>query len=434
MSTKNPVAFVPEAYNPDAYNPNAYNMIVYSRPQNHSELMFFPRRPQAGLSTLEDIASSSGGQEIQGAGELGGQQFGAAFTAKAMTAESRSEPGAVVAFLEGCYPMAVMFNTATGAWTSAQAQAAIAAADRTNVFRALEGLPGQTEVPVVVESAKALGDAIGKVASSAGRALVQSSVAPMCADMRLVDVSRSPAVPVDIYEAATKTSPDHLLIVAPFLGQKDSKPEICCDGILANGELVFSAFSEKARVASEPPYEDLRIVTSDDLDPGVREAARDVAAQLAAKLGVRNCVFHAEFWVTGNGPQLSDFMTRPGGGLIPEMVKAKWGVDLRAAHVYASFAMADELARIAREAKTAPEQVAIGSLYSAPGKTAMMLGNDERATLAEDKRVIAYSVVSEFSNSAVGSNDSRGALCVRGGDSAGAVAALDDIAARFGLV
>lgn len=434
MSTKNPMAFVPEAYNPDAYNPNAYNMVVYSRPQNHSELMFFPRKPASGLSTLEDVVGSGGGHEMAGSLEPGARKLAANFTAKAMTAESGSEPGAVVAFLESCYAMAAMFNTATGAWTSAQAQAAVAAADRTNVFRALEGLPGQVEVPVVVESAKALGDALGRVAASAQQALVQSSVAPMCADMRLVDTARSPASPVDIYEAATKTSPDHLLIVAPFLGQKALGQEVCCDGILAGGEVVFAAFSEKARVSPEPPYEDLRIVTSDDLGDDVRAAALAVAAQLAAKLGVRNCVFHAEYFITENGPQLSDFMTRPGGGFIPEMVKAKWGVDLRAAHVYASFGMMDDLVRIAKEAASTSQQVAIGSLYSTPRAAGVQLGGDARAELAGNKSVVAYSVVSEFSNSAVGSNDARGALCVTGADSGGAVDALDQIAAQFGLV
>jgi len=57
-----------------------------------------------------------------------------------------------------------------------------------------------------------------------------------------------------------------------------------------------------------------------------------------------------------------------------------------------------------------------------------------RAELAGNKSVVAYSVVSEFSNSAVGSNDARGALCVTGTDSGSAVDALDQIAAQLGLV
>ncbi|CAN0005383.1 unnamed protein product, partial [Chrysoparadoxa australica] len=115
--------------------------------------------------------------------------------------------------------------------------------------------------------------------------------------------------------------------------------EILCDGIIVGGEIAFSAFSEKHRIDDEPPYMDRRIATVSDLDDEAMNTMRDVIGKVLARLGVRSAVFHAEFALTKSGAILTDLMTRPGGGFIPEMISAKHGVDLRAAHVYSAFSM-----------------------------------------------------------------------------------------------
>ncbi|NER94269.1 MAG: hypothetical protein F6J86_10580 [Symploca sp. SIO1B1] len=445
---------VPNAYDPMAFNSDAFNLITYSRPERENAILYFPERPESGQSTLEDLISQSKALPLYNLSTPEDLAI-AASKAKVSNGSIEDERGTVVPFLEAVYPVATMFNTATGAWTSAQAISAMATVDLTNVFRALESIPGQQVAGVVVESPNSLIDAMNLVSTVSSSAILASSIAPTCMEMRLVDLDDSLArfsnprfarrwrrpreagvqpSPLEIYEAAVANSPDHRLILLPFVGLKAKQQEFCCDGIFVNGAIVFSAFSEKRRVDSFSPYRDRRITTSSCISENIRNEVTEVVVQVLDDLRVKQAVFHSEHCLTDQGLLLSDLMTRPGGGFIPDMIKAKFGVDLRAAHVYANFCMGDDLNRIAKEAIDTGEGAAIGSCYeerAGESPPSSISGLVDR--LVNDKAVIAYNVVGEFSNSVVGLPDFRASLAVVGADDDTALNYLDEIAGAYGL-
>jgi hypothetical protein len=153
-----------------------------------------------------------------------------------------------------------------------------------------------------------------------------------------------------------------------------------------------------------------------------------------ARLGVRNAVFHSEHALGKSGPVLTDLMTRPGGGFIPDMVAAQHGVDLRAAHVYAAFAMEEDLIRIARSAKDHGGAVAIAACYAKeqgrirPGAADGLVDRFEH-----DERVLVFNVETTASNATVGLPDIRACLAVRGDSPEAAVRDLDALVDEFGL-
>jgi hypothetical protein len=332
-----------------------------------------------------------------------------------------------VAFLDNNMPMAAMFNLATGAWTSAQAQAVIASTDRVSAFRVLESIPGQDAAAVVVESAGGLHLALKKVSALSKTSLVHSDV--VCRSMRVVDLGAKQVSSTEIFDAAVATAQNKELVVTPFIGLKASQQEVCCDAIVVDGNLAFAAFSEKRRVDPTPPYWDRRIATLDKSLPAEKQIEA-VLQQLLVRLGIKHAVIHSEHALTNQGPLFTEFTARPGGGFIPEMVHARYGVDLRAAHVYASFSMRDDLARLAAQAKDEGGGVAIAALYGDNRDRSL---GDLQQDLSTQQDVVAYSVVNEISNSVVGATALRAALCVRGSDADAALRRLEEIAGKHGL-
>ena len=134
------------------------------------------------------------------------------------------------------------------------------------------------------------------------------------------------------------------------------------------------------------------------------------------------------------GPLMTDLLSRPGGGFIPEMIRARFGVDLRAAHVYAAFDMVDELRRIAAGALEPCVHVAIAACYiDEARKTDASVGAALTERLSQRKDVIAYNVETVATNVAVGLPDVRASLAVSGATPDIALATLDGIASEFGL-
>jgi hypothetical protein len=423
-----------DSYPPSAFNPNAFNLISYRRPKQENTILYFPERPQSGMSTLEELIKDAGVNFI---GEISSERMrspGARDAARVGNTSADAPRGTVVPFLESVYPSAAVFNSGTGAWSSSQVSAALATVDRGAVFKALADIPGQEQAGVLVESPKALALAATSMAATSERAILASSLSPSCMAVREADVKEILDAPVEIFEAAASAASGRRLLLRPFTGLNAGEREILCDGIMVGGELAFCAFSEKHRIDREPPYMDRRIATLSDLDEALAAALRGVVEQVLARLGVRNAVFHSEHALGKSGPVLTDLMTRPGGGFIPDMVAAQHGVDLRAAHVYAAFAMEEDLIRIARSAKDHGGAVAIAACYAKeqgrirPGAADGLVDRFEH-----DERVLVFNVETTASNATVGLPDIRACLAVRGDSPEAAVRDLDALVDEFGL-
>ncbi|MCC5996630.1 MAG: hypothetical protein JJU18_09715 [Oceanicaulis sp.] len=424
----------PAAYPPGAFNPNAYNLITYRRPKQENAILYFPDRPASGLNSLEELIQATGGSFLKGSDNERAFEKYAQEAARVDIKQAGARRGTVIPFLESVYPSAAIFNSGTGAWSSAQVSAALATVDRASVFRTLEGIPGQELAGIVIESPNALALAAHKMSAITDKVILASSLSPSCMAVQEAEISELLETPAHIYQAATAAAPGRRLVMMPFTGLNAGEREILCDGIIAGGKIVFCELSEKRRVDREPPYMDRRITTMTRIDRKVAAGVRDVAAQVLARLGVNNAVFHAEYSLTKSGALLTDLMTRPGGGFIPEMVAAKYGVDLRAAHVYASFGMESDLARLASNTMDNGAGIAIASCYARQeGECDRGAANGLVDALERDKRVIAFNVETVSSNVGIGLPDARACLALKSDAPDQALRELDQLVGEYGL-
>ncbi|MCP9823848.1 hypothetical protein [Synechococcus sp. EJ6-Ellesmere] len=422
------------AYQPDSFNPIAFSLLTYRRPGTENTLLLFPSPPDVGLNTLEELVAATGASEPRES-EIG-RAFSllAAQSARVFINDTEASRGIAVPFVEAAYPSAAIFNSGTGGWTSAKVQAALATVDRSNVFRALEDIPGQEAAGIVVESPNALASAARVVEGVTERAVLASSISPACMAITEAKVSEILESPSEVFEAAAVTTPNRQFVLRPYSGLNAGQREILIDGIFADGRVLFASFSEKRRVDPDPPYMDRRITTLADMHNVPVSLFTDVIVRVFDRIGVRNTVFHAEFAMTTAGPLMTDLLARPGGGFIPEMVRARFGVDLRAAHVYAAFEMVSELRRIAGLGLDSGLHVAIAACYIDEGnrtKYAAGAALTERLSRSED--VIAYNIETVATNVAIGLPDVRACLAVRGETPDSALAELDSIATEFGF-
>lgn len=423
-----------DSYLPSAFNPNAFNLISYRRPKQENTILYFPDRPQSGLSTLEELLKDAG---VDFLGEVAVEKMrssGAQDSARVSNKSPDTPRGTVVPFLESVYPSAAMFNSSTGAWSAAQVSSALATIDRGEIFKILSEIPGQENAGMLVESPKALSLAARTLAERSEKAVLAASLAPSCMAVKEASLQEISDMSVEVFEAAASAATGRRLVIRPLTGLHAGEREILCDGIIVGGEIAFSAFSEKHRIDDEPPYMDRRIATVSDLDDEAMNTMRDVIGKVLARLGVRSAVFHAEFALTKSGAILTDLMTRPGGGFIPEMISAKHGVDLRAAHVYSAFSMEEDLKRIAGSANETEGAVAIAACYAkSAGRVRPGTADGLVDFLERHESVVAFNVETTASNATVGLPDMRACLALKGGDPQGTVKKLDAIVEEFGL-
>ncbi|MGR9463073.1 hypothetical protein [Rhizobium leguminosarum] len=424
----------PVSYQPDAFNPNAYNLLSYRRPGTENLILYFPSRPAGGHDTLEELVGATSAIKLTTSQNSGEFKQLADRSARVRFDNPDTPRGIVVPFVESVFPSAAVFNAGTGGWTSAQVQLAMATVDRANVFRALAEIPGQEAAGIVVESPNALAAAARAVGGVSDRTVVASSLAPGCMAVSEVSVSQILENQAEVFEAAAATAPGRRVVLLPFTGLNVGQQEVLVDGIFANGKMAFTAFSEKRRVDPEPPYFDRRITTLGNLERKTAGQLTKVIGNVFNYLGLTNAVFHAEFAMTGNGPLMTDLMARPGGGFIPEMIRERYSVDLRAAHVYSAFSMAEELERIAASAEKGRTHVAIGLCYIEESRQADAKAGAALAdALASDSRVINYNVETIATNASVGLPDVRASIAVRGTTADQALETLDAFAAEYGL-
>jgi biotin carboxylase len=114
--------------------------------------------------------------------------------------------------------------------------------------------------------------------------------------------------------------------------------EMHLDGVLRGGEpylLSISRYTENLL-----RIRDGAVVGSVLLDPSHHERTYDELHEYAVKvlgvLGMRDGVFHLEFFETAEGYVVGECASRPGGGMIVAAVKRKFGADLWAEHARAA--------------------------------------------------------------------------------------------------
>ncbi|MFD5485773.1 acetyl-CoA carboxylase biotin carboxylase subunit family protein [Streptomyces virginiae] len=139
------------------------------------------------------------------------------------------------------------------------------------------------------------------------------------------------------------------------------------DGVVRDGELIFCSIG----VYPHPVWHiqqgtPVRIVLLDhEQDSEQYALVRPFLEESLSGLGITNGVFHLEAFHQPEGNRLvfSECAVRPGGGLIPETVHAKFGVNLGEEHLRAWCG----LPTLAREVKRDPDY--IGSVFfpSVPG-------------------------------------------------------------------
>lgn len=154
----------------------------------------------------------------------------------------------------------------------------------------------------------------------------------------------------DAIERYKLFAPDHSgkpLVVTEFVKPNtgENLRELCVDGIIRGGKVIFSAIHQKLILRDEFPFRDYQMVcpptnipSGSFLDVNLRQTAVD--AVLA--LGLTDTVFHCELRVRGEEALVIDLAALPGGGFITHSILHCYGVDLRLAHFMARLGRLDE--------------------------------------------------------------------------------------------
>ncbi|MEU4583283.1 ATP-grasp domain-containing protein [Kitasatospora aureofaciens] len=139
------------------------------------------------------------------------------------------------------------------------------------------------------------------------------------------------------------------------------------DGVVRDGELVFCSIGAYQHPIWHIQHGTaVRIVVLDhDQDSAAYALARPFLQQSLSELGITDGVFHLEAFHQPDEQRLvfSECAVRPGGGLIPETVRAKFGVDLGEEHLRAWCGMPT----LARDVKADPDYFGSVFIPSIPG-------------------------------------------------------------------
>jgi glutathione synthase/RimK-type ligase-like ATP-grasp enzyme len=152
---------------------------------------------------------------------------------------------------------------------------------------------------------------------SARRFLVETAQGPWIVKPR--DAMGSTGVslvegPESLAAAIEKLAPDAPFIVETFV----RGPEFSAEGVLLGGVPVVLALTAKSTGAG---FVETGHRTPAALDDAAASAARTEVERALRTVGITRGVFHAEFWVDGNGVVLGEIHVRPGGDFIHAMVE-----------------------------------------------------------------------------------------------------------------
>ncbi|MDI2128354.1 ATP-grasp domain-containing protein [Yinghuangia seranimata] len=202
-------------------------------------------------------------------------------------------------------------------------------------------------------------------------------------------------------------------------------PEYSAEGLFLHGEPVVVALT--AKTTTEPPlFVELGHVVPAPLPEDTAAAARTAVERAVRAVGLTFGLFHAEFWLTENGPVLGELHCRPGGDYISMLVEA--------AHPGFQYfgALFDAFADPAFRPDLAADGAAAVAFLTAPAGTVVEVSGWEQARAGE---ALLHAHLARSPGDTVpelrSSMDRCGAVVVRAATSEQARAAAD---ARAGLV
>jgi len=129
--------------------------------------------------------------------------------------------------------------------------------------------------------------------------------------------------------------PNHEIVVADYIDW-DGKPiEVTADGYIKKGRIELFEIFECLKIVERPPIHDELMVTP-PLTPAVAKKTADIRSVVEKSLtalGVTDSVFHIEIRLTETGIFPIDINLRPGGGLVPQALFRRTGLDIRLVHI-----------------------------------------------------------------------------------------------------
>lgn len=117
--------------------------------------------------------------------------------------------------------------------------------------------------------------------------------------------------------------------------QRLSGPEYSVEGWVRDGHVTVAAIT--AKDVTPATFVEWGHTVPADADCVIGE----VAVRAVAALGIETSIFHAEVMDTHDGPVMIEVAARPGGAMIPTLVRAATGIDLYA--VQAALALGSEI-------------------------------------------------------------------------------------------
>lgn len=145
----------------------------------------------------------------------------------------------------------------------------------------------------------------------------------------------------------------------------DMREEWHVEGVVQEGEVVFACVGEYERPCLE--VANGHVVRSRFLDeassPEHYRTARPLLERVVEALGIRNSVVHLELFITADGVVTGECASRMGGGVTPEAVMAKTGLDLSKA----SLQVATGIPFTPPDREPAAPEVAMTILRTHPG-------------------------------------------------------------------
>ena len=349
-----------------------------------------------------------------------------------------TSPMGLVCFTDREYPKAIAIANKLGLIDPAFAEAVQISLNKASLYRALQrrGLPvGKFEI---AREPNQIAHALAKLGLPP-----HSTILKPAAGVGSAGVYRPPSNET-IEEAASSYKsnlPTHIsggeTVVMEYLAGADGKSsEICADGILLAGSLVFHAVHEKVRQHESGVYQD-RLMVTPPLEPELG-TAHELIGQLCERallaLNCNSCVFHIEFRRSAGEFIPIDVALRPGGGFLTEAIRVSTGIDLKLAHLLIATGNASCVERITGSPRANVMSAAIGAFFlPADAQFNFDRVAEVGRVLGADSHLVAYDVCAELTNSELVASDAGISLCVKGGSPEDAINNIDRLATLAGF-
>lgn len=206
--------------------------------------------------------------------------------------------------------------------------------------------------------------------------------------------------------------------------------------VVLNSKVSFASVHRKVRQERTGVFRDEVISTCELSKEQERELDR-ISNSVAQMVTAKHAVFHVEVRCDMNGNWIPiDIATRPDGGLVPEMVFATTGVDLRLCQLYSQVGRPDRIEEHLKErGAISGSAAAIGAFYGRQVSEDLLLLWNETISSGKVGKDRVYKAVFgiDYSNIAIQPTEVRAALCCVGSSAKTAIDCLNRVSSHLGL-